>query len=120
MAPFPTVPARITAAFIVLPAALSLISCDEAKAEDQASIKACAEMVAHLIPPDPKERAYRFQGKVEEYKALCRGGQRSVKARGLPWVDWGTYWGTGDAATKAPGVITSSGPLAPAARGVRG
>jgi hypothetical protein len=120
MAPFTTTSARIAAILIVVPSALSLLSCDEAKAEDRDSIKACAEMVAHLLPPNPKDRADRFQGKVEEYKALCRGGQRSVKARGLPWVDWGTYWGAGDTTTKAPGLITSSGPLSPTGRGVRG
>jgi hypothetical protein len=78
MAPFTTTSARIAAILIVLPSALSLLSCDEAKAEDRDSIKACADMVAHLLPVNPKDRADRFQGKVEEYKALCRGGQRSV------------------------------------------
>ena len=120
MAPFTTGSARVAATLVILPAALALISCDEAQNDDKASLKACAEMVAHLLPANPKDRADRFQGKVEDYKALCRGGQKSVKAMGLPWVDWGTYWGAADATSKAPGVITGTGPLSPAARGVRG
>jgi hypothetical protein len=120
MAPFTTGSARVAATLVILPAALALISCDEAQNDDKASLKACAEMVAHLLPVNPKDRADRFQGKVEDYKALCRGGQKSVKAMGLPWVDWGTYWGAADATSKAPGVITGTGPLSPAARGVRG
>jgi hypothetical protein len=120
MAPFTTGSARVAATLLILPAVLALTSCDEAQNDDKASLKACAEMVAHLLPANPAGRADRFQGKVEDYKALCRGGQKSVKAMGLPWVDWGTYWGAADATSKAPGVITGTGPLSPAARGVRG
>jgi hypothetical protein len=34
-----------------------------------------------------------------------------------PWVDWSQYWGTGDATTQLPGLLTKNGP---AFRGVAG
>jgi Animal haem peroxidase len=46
------------------------------------------------------ERADRFLGKVQEETAGCRGGERAVRYRATPWVDWSNYWGTGDAASR--------------------
>jgi hypothetical protein len=37
---------------------------------------------------------------VQENRASCRGGERAVQGRALPWVDWSRYWGTGDASSK--------------------
>ncbi len=104
----------------VVVASLVLQSCDEKQKEDKASLDACVETLAHLLPVRPQERADRFQGKVEQFRALCRGGQKAVAAMKTPWVDWGSYWGTGDASSQFPGVITSKGPLSPSGRGVTG
>jgi len=41
-------------------------------------------------------RVDRFQGKVSEKNAFCRGGMRALEFRNTPWVDWSNYWGTGD------------------------
>ena len=32
--------------------------------------------------------------------ASCRGGERALEARALPWVDWSSYWGAGDARSR--------------------
>ncbi len=99
-------------------AALFLTACED-KA-DEASIKACAAMIAGGLKPVATERADRFQAKVAEATAFCRGGLAAVQRMNLPWVDWGNYFGAGDASSKVPGAITTSGPLAPATRGVQG
>ena len=87
---------------------------------DPATIQACAEAVLHAFPPNPADRADRFQGKVEQYQALCRGGNVAVKAMNLPWVDWANYWGAGDASSRPPGLVSSTGLLSPGSRGVLG
>ena len=48
-------------------------------------------------------RDQRFEGKVTETTALCRGGQKAVQFRMTPWVDWSQYWGTGDMSSLPPG-----------------
>ncbi|MDZ4797500.1 MAG: hypothetical protein SGI92_05015 [Bryobacteraceae bacterium] len=101
-------------------ASLILVSCDEKQKEDKASIEACTEALLHLLPQRPQERADRFTGKVEQFRALCRGGQRAVAAMNSPWVDWSNYWGTGDTTSLAPGILFSKGPLSPSGRGVTG
>ena len=50
-----------------------------------------------------KERDERFEGKVEQATAICRGGQRALQFANTPWVDWSNYWGTGDATSRQPG-----------------
>jgi hypothetical protein len=99
-------------------AVLFLPACED-KA-DEASINACVSMLTAGLKPVATERADRFQGKVAEATALCRGGLTAVQRMNLPWVDWGNYYGAGDASSKMPGAIPSSGPLAPASRGVGG
>lgn len=49
------------------------------------------------------DRADRFLGKVQKDTALCRGGERALKYVDTPWVDWSSYWATGDAKTLAQG-----------------
>jgi hypothetical protein len=92
----------------------------KARSDDAASLKGCAEMIASGLRPIAADRADRFQAKVVEATALCRGGRKAVEGMPFPWVDWGNYFGSGDAASKSPGVVTSKGLLAPAARGIRG
>src|SRR5580698_2717542 len=64
--------------------------------EEAKSLLACAQMVIDQLGmlKIPADRAKRFQGKVTEATALCRGGQRAIEFRGTPWVDWTNYWGT--------------------------
>jgi hypothetical protein len=49
------------------------------------------------------DRSERFLGKVGEDTASCRGGEKAVAGRPLPWIDWQNYWATGDAQSQVPG-----------------
>src|SRR5258708_30130781 len=95
-------------------------ACTPADQADEASLRGCAAMITGGLLPIATERSGRLEAKVAEATALCRGGLAAVQRMNLPWVDWGNYFGAGDASSLAPGIVTSSGPLAPAARGVRG
>lgn len=83
------------------------------------ALLACARMVVEqgnlLNIPGGRDR--RFQGKVPEATALCRGGERALEFRGTPWVDWSNYWGTGDLASLPTGFVSKK---LPAQRGVAG
>src|SRR5207302_415333 len=46
-------------------------------------------------------RDQRFQGKVQESTARCRGGETALRFRATPWIDWTNYHGTGDTASLA-------------------
>src|SRR5664279_1555129 len=63
------------------------------KKQEAAEVKACAEMAFTGFRPIADTRAQRFQGKVTELSALCRGGKNAVQFRMTPWVDWTNYWG---------------------------
>ncbi len=102
-------------ALVVFPL-LFVAACDSEDKIDLPSDKACVAMILEGLKALPKDRADRFQAKVSQASAICRGGQRALAGRQTPWVDWGNYWGTGDAASKPPG----AGPFSRAARGVRG
>ena len=86
--------------------------------EEADALKACADAVLAGVRKIAPTRDVRFEGKVSEANALCRGGDRALQFRDTPWVDWSNYWGTGD--------NTSLPKLAPvvsktvAARGVAG
>jgi hypothetical protein len=85
--------------------------------EEADSLKACAQMVLDGFRKIANTRDERFEGKVEEATALCRGGQRALQFRNTPWVDWSQYWGTGDNTSRPPGLPTKGGPTL---RGVAG
>jgi hypothetical protein len=90
-----------------------------AKAEETKALLACAQMVvdqARLLKI-PDARDLRFEGKVPEAVALCRGGEQAIQFRGTPWVDWGNYWGTGDTESLPKGFVSQK---LPALRGVAG
>ena len=102
-------------AFVVLSfsvAAASAQSVDEAKA-----LKACAETALKGVREIANTRDTRFNGKVLEATALCRGGQQALQFRNTPWVDWSHYFGAGDGSTVPHGLISNGGP---AFRGVTG
>lgn len=92
---------------------------------DQDALAACKDMVKGGLRSLPDERSQRYQGKVrDESTAYCRGGEKAVKYRATPWVDWANYHATGDASSKSEGgyeAITSLGEhLEPDGRGVDG
>lgn len=89
------------------------------RALEAKSLKACAQAVAGQIAllKIPEPRSLRFQGKVSDAAALCRGGEQALQFRGTPWVDWSNYWGTGDMTSLPKGFISSK---IPAQRGVAG
>jgi hypothetical protein len=96
--------------------------CDSARKErikvERVSLKACEAVVANGLRPIAQTRDQRFQGKVDEARALSRGGQIAVAARGTPWLDWANYFATGDASSKRSGLVTENGILAPNSRGI--
>jgi hypothetical protein len=84
---------------LVLVLALSMAGC---KDEYGRSNAACADVVKAGFREISTDRATRFKGKVQEATALCRGGDKAVEYRAVPWVDWANYWGTGDAGSRGP------------------
>src|ERR1051326_4840136 len=87
------------------------------KNAEKDSLKACAQMVLAGFRKIADAHDLRFQGKVAEATALCRGGARALQFRNTPWVDWSTYWGTGDQTSRPPGLLTKNGP---SSRGING
>ena len=81
------------------PAASTSTSTQTVKDEEHVIVKACADTVVAGFRRIANERDQRFLGKVTPPTALCRGGQRSLLFSNTPWVDWSTYWGTGDMAS---------------------
>ena len=69
------------------------------RAEDPAALADCIRTAD--IMPLATERSARFQGKVPDQAANCRGGRDAIAGRKTPWVDWANYWGAGDAASKS-------------------
>ena len=86
----------LPAAFIVL----SLLSC-ERKSPLVLSPISCAEKATSQIRPLATERDARFQGKVGDATALCRGDVKAQERRSVPWVDWRNYFGAGDEDSKS-------------------
>lgn len=93
----------VVGVFIVLPAAIYASS---PKLREQiASLRACRQLASDGFRPIADDRADRFTGKVKEYTALCRGGEKAVAQRGTPWVDWSNYWGAGDNSSKTQSLL---------------
>ncbi len=80
------------------------------KKEEEESLKACAKAVLDGFRKIADTRDERFNGKVSEVNALCRGGFKALQFRNTPWLDWSNYWGTGDGSSRPPGLVTSNGP----------
>ncbi|MDA0661707.1 MAG: hypothetical protein O3B08_02570, partial [Proteobacteria bacterium] len=70
-------------------------SCDKAP-EDSAVVRACLQVADNLarngLRDIADDRSRRFLGKVDEYRARCRGGEKAVAQMDTPWVDWANYW----------------------------
>ena len=68
--------------------------------EEAKSAADCLKQLRAGFRPVAAERRDRFLGKAQEVTASCRGGERALKYRASPWVDWANYWGTGDARSR--------------------
>jgi hypothetical protein len=87
-------------ALVVVCLAVSVTSCAWL-GDSTPDLMSCGELVASGPRPIAAERAQRFQGKVQEVTARCRGGSRAVAHRDTPWTDWSNYWATGDNSSRA-------------------
>jgi hypothetical protein len=88
----------------LLPAlvALTIIGCKKETPAD--SMLGCLDEVSTGARPFAQSRDVRFEGKVQQSTASCRGGKVAVTRRDVPWVDWTNYYATGDASSK--GLLT--------------
>jgi hypothetical protein len=118
------IPIMLTAACVltaqsVLAMGQSASQAPSGKELEAKSLQACAQAVAGQLAllKIPDARSLRFQGKVSEASALCRGGEQALQFRGTPWVDWANYWGTGDMTSLPTGFLSST---LPTQRGVAG
>lgn len=80
-----------------------------AKKEDPKDLKACVEL-AKLIKKDglrkvAGQRKDRFLGKVDEFRAGCRGGEGVIKYQDTPWLDWPNNYAAGDASSKRSPIL---------------
>src|SRR5271155_1817305 len=80
------------------------------KQDEANALKACVQAVLAGFRPIAATRDVRFEGKVSEANALCRGGEKTLQFRLTPWVDWQQYWGTGDMSSLPTGFLNRSGP----------
>ena len=87
------------------------------KKQEAIEVQACAESALQGFRAIADTRDQRFNGKVTQLNALCRGGQKAVQFRFTPWVDFANYWGTGDLFSLPKGYLSTS---APKFRGVSG
>lgn len=88
-----------------------------ARRAEAESLKACAQLALEGFRKIASTREQRFEGKVAEATALCRGGQRALQFRSTPWVDWSWYWGTGGEESLPARLLAKD---APVRRGVAG
>ncbi|MFN7996782.1 MAG: peroxidase family protein [Bryobacteraceae bacterium] len=105
--------------WIAVCAALSAFSplfAADAKKEEADALKACAQAVLGGLRKIAATRDQRFEGKVSEANALCRGGYQALQFRNTPWVDWSNYWGAADSGSMPPLLLKN----APTQRGVLG
>jgi hypothetical protein len=89
------------------------------RADDPSVDFRCLRMVEHLLPL-ATERSDRFQGKVADYTADCRGGELAVAGRTTPWVDWSNYWATGDSTSKSSSLTANIPIIGANPRGITG
>jgi len=109
---------KILALLYALPCAALLAGCASPSSHEE--LADCAAMLSRGFRPVASERDQRFQGKVAEDVARCRGGERAVQFRAMPYVDWANYWATGDATSFAPGSDSVGAHLTRNGRGIDG
>jgi hypothetical protein len=86
---------------LVLAAASLIVPTAFGANEDTRVAKACLELSENGLRDLAADRTSRFLGKVENYRAECRGGDRAVQRMPVPWVDWSNYWATGNSSSQA-------------------
>jgi len=82
--------------------------------------KDCTEMLLGGFRKVADKRDERFNGKVAEAVAGCRGGDKAQAFRRTPYVDWTNYWATGDASSLLPGTEAVGLHVSANGRGVDG
>ena len=87
---------RLHLPLIAVSLALVLSGCKK-----DTSLLSCADELSEGVRPFARERDQRFLGKVQQNTARCRGGERAVARRDLPWLDWGNYFATGGPGTRS-------------------
>ncbi len=85
-------------------------STPDSKKDEADALLACGQAVFAGIRPIATTRDVRFEGKVSQANALCRGGYKAEQFRLTPWNDWGQYWGTGDMSSLPTGFLSTKGP----------
>lgn len=85
---------------ILLASSLAMHGC-RSTPEDNAVVRACLDVAKDGLRKIADDRSKRFLGKVEEFRARCRGGEKAVAQTDTPWVDWSNYWATGDSSSLA-------------------
>ena len=90
---------RLALGVSILSATLVGVSCSPRDAGT--SLQGCIEELADGPRPIARARDQRFNGKVAEATARCRGGGKAVQFRALPWVDWTNYYGAGDTTSQS-------------------
>jgi hypothetical protein len=94
---------RMLHAVVLVSSTLMFGACKEA------DVQGCIEQIAGGPRQIATMRDQRFEGKVSESAARCRGGDAAVKFLGTPWVDWGNYYGARD--QTSPNVLGVGGAL---------
>ena len=89
----------IVAVLVVVP--LLVLALSPGAREEVRSLSACLTLARSGFRPVAEERPDRFLGKVQDYTARCRGGERTLAQLDPPWVDWSNYWGTGDESSRS-------------------
>ena len=101
---------------IVVPAALYVAS--PSVREEVRSLSSCYTLSRKGFRRLAEQRQQRFLGKVQQFTAQCRGGDKAIANRQTPWVDWSNYWGAADASSRSAGLLR--GHLSRDGRGVDG
>jgi hypothetical protein len=58
--------------------ALSVVAACDKIPEDRTIVRACLQVADNLARNSADDRSRRFLGKVDEYRARCRGGEKAV------------------------------------------
>ena len=81
---------------------------------------ACLHLASEGFRPLADEPTARFQGKVQEATARCRGGEEAVRYRGFPWMDWQNYGAAAGVRSRGAEAFWRVGHLDPNRRGIEG
>ncbi len=103
---------------LVILLALGILAATPAVRDEFVSLRSCLALARSGFRSVAEEAQDRFQGKVQDFTARCRAAVAADSHRVTPWADWSSYWGTGDASTRAG--FGFLGRLSPRQRGIDG